>query len=142
MSDDPYTIYKLDEDLKATFEDNILPRLKDGEDVDDMLFECADSEVPVYYATQLELANNHNAFMHDKPDMGDGDNSPMEALALNIFEYCYQGLQKMVDEWKSERELLDCLECEDSGWVIEYTADGDELKVKCTECDYWEEENE
>ncbi len=104
MSDDPYTIYKLDEDIKGTFEDDILPRLKDGEDVDDMVHECADSKVPIYYGEQVELAQSHREFLHDKPGMGDGDNSPMQALGLNIYEYCYHEFSKMVEEWKEEQE--------------------------------------
>ncbi len=130
MSDNPYTIYKLDEDIKATFEDDILPRLKDGENVDDMIHECADSETPAHYSNQLDLARSHLEFMHESPSIG-GDNSPMQALIYNIYEHCYGEFQRMVQEWHDSK----CIMCEGTGLVDEQDEDGEWVEVKCTDCE-------
>ena len=138
---DRYTIYNLDEDIETEFKETLLPRLKEGEHIDnvrDSVHESADSLTPIYYSTQIELADSHNSFLHEKPNLGDGDNTPMEALALNIYDYIYQQLDAKIWEWDRDR----CPECDGLGIVYEENEDGEEVEVKCTECDYWEEEDE
>lgn len=94
--------YEIDSDKYESFEE-----LEQGIEISDMIFETADSMVPVYYSELLDLAADNNNLATDEPELGpasgcnfDGTNSPINIIAANVFEalesylwHCWQELE-------------------------------------------------
>ncbi len=81
-----------DEFEMMPFED-VNEMYKDEEDnpdwVHDIIFEVADSNVPIYTSDLLDVASNDNWVATNKPGLGpafDGKPTPTNIIAANIFE--------------------------------------------------------
>lgn len=68
----------------------------------DTIHEIADSGIPIYNATLLELAANDNELALSEPELGpafDGTATPINIIAANVFEAIEAAL------WDRVREL-------------------------------------
>jgi len=93
--------WNIDSDKYESFEE-----LEQGIEISDIIFETADSMVPVYYSELLDLAADNNNLATDEPELGpasgsnfDGSNSPVNIIAANVFEALESDL------WDYWREL-------------------------------------
>src|SRR5438874_7765732 len=74
----------------------------DGGCESDVIHEIADSCVPVYTSTLLELAAGDNGLATDTPELGpafDGEPTPVNVIAANVYERLTEVL------WEEWREL-------------------------------------
>ena len=72
----------------------------------DVISEIADSAVPVYTATLLEIASNDVSLAVDEPELGpafDGSPTPANIIAANIYERI---LDSLWEYWRSDGEEL------------------------------------
>ena len=70
----------------------------------DVIHEIADGSVPVYTSDLLELASQDNNLATDVPELGpafDGEPTPVNIIAANVFEAIEQGLW---EEWREIEE--------------------------------------
>lgn len=73
----------------------------------DIIHEIADSSVPVYTYDLLQLAANHLELAVDTPELGpafDGEPTPVNIIAANVFEAITEGLWEEWREIEEERE--------------------------------------
>ena len=97
------------------------------DEVSDTIFEITDSSTPVYYSDMMKCANDDYSLMHETPELASGDETPMRALQLNIFdrienelceywEVLKDELQDDLDEYENlVSELEDIAEDPDRG---------------------------
>lgn len=73
----------------------------------DIIHEIADGSVSVYYSDLLELASQNNELALSVPELGpafDGEPTPVNIIAANVFEAIEQGLWEEWREIEEERE--------------------------------------
>jgi len=80
--------------------------LKHSIEISDLIFETADSSVPIYTSDLLECASDDLYLATEEPELGpasgsnfDGSNSPVNIIAANVFEALESDL------WDYWREL-------------------------------------
>lgn len=81
--------------------------MKDDENYSDTLHEIADSACPVYNSDIMEIASHDNDIMHGVPECGpafDGENTPINIAAANIYDAAMQAAHAKFDELKEEAE--------------------------------------
>lgn len=77
---------------------------------DDVLHELADSAVPVYNKDLLEIAANHHSIATGTPELGpafNGEPTPINIIAANIYEYIHQALNEKMWELRDEENSND-----------------------------------
>lgn len=127
MSDDTFYQAKKDvrEQLREAFEGVPLDdRSYWLDDCHDVIFEIADSNVPVYTSTIMQYAAEDINLATDEPEIGpafDGAPTPVNIVAANIYDAlsmeCWEELRDLEeehDEFMSELEEW-ILVCEDAG---------------------------
>ena len=102
MSNSELTLYDLVRDAK---EELIAEGTKAGfttvDEWSDLLHEIADSYVPVYHSTLLDLAAKHNDLGTDIPEIGpafDGSPTPTNIIAANVYEHLIMELHTAIEE--------------------------------------------
>ncbi len=85
--------------------------LLDASDPYDYIAEVADGFVPVYHSDLIEYGYHNRDLMHDVPELGpafDGEPTPMNIIAANIYEavsnHLHQELDKILEELEEELE--------------------------------------
>lgn len=76
-------------------------RFRDIEEPNDIIFEIADSHVPIYTSDLLRLASENTEFALSEPDISPafgGRPTPVNIIAANIFEKIEQSLW---EEWRT-----------------------------------------
>lgn len=95
----------LDESLLYAIEEGDLdPERPDRFEPHDLIFEAADSSVPVYTSELMELAAENIELATSEPELGPafgGEPTPTNIVAANVFEAIEQDL------WEYWRELVD-----------------------------------
>jgi len=96
MSNSELTLYDLARDAKEVFVEEIAKAgFTTADECSDLLYEIADSHVPVYYSTLLDLAAKHNHLGTDIPEIGpafDGSPTPTNIIAANVYEHLFDHL--------------------------------------------------
>ena len=96
MSSSELTLYDLARDAKEVFVEEIAKAgFTTADECSDLLYEIADSHVPVYYSTLLDLAAKHNHLGTDIPEIGpafDGSPTPTNIIAANVYEHLFDHL--------------------------------------------------
>jgi len=110
------TLDGLKEDAVREFKDWLIEN-PDNDEPHDVIFEIADSNVPIYTADILELGGNHWELMTEVPELGpafDGAPTPLNIIAANIFEAIEQAC------WECWREYEDADEDERTDLLREW----------------------
>ena len=92
------TLYELGQDVRAELRERIDEI--DRDEPHDVIFEIADSNVPIYNYDLLDVASNNINIAVNEPELGpafDGSPTPINVIAANIFEYLETELW---DEWE------------------------------------------
>jgi len=99
---------------------------------EDRCHEIADSSVPVYTATLMELAAGDVNLAHAEPECGpafDGEATPVNIIAANVYERLSNAANDELREYQEDME--DALEFEDGDRVESDTgARGDVLGIE------------
>ena len=93
------------DELRERAEDGGILRMNEP-DYDGALAEIADSSVPVYTSDLMELAANNLDLATNMPECGpafDGEPTPANIVAANIYEHVTQALW---DEWDTIKEEI------------------------------------
>lgn len=114
MNDDKIRMYDVErnaiEELRDRLNDLILEnKITDTDQIDneyhndlcDIIFECADSSVPIYTSDILQLAADNIDLATSEPDIGpafDGSPTPVNIIAANIFEAIEECLWTYIQE--------------------------------------------
>jgi hypothetical protein len=102
MSNSELTLYDLVKDAKEVFVEEIAKAgFTTADECSDLLYEIADSHVPIYYSDLLDLAAKHNHLGTDIPEIGpafDGSPTATNIIAANVYEHLSNELHKLVAE--------------------------------------------
>ena len=108
MSED-YSMRTLLEDARDSLKNDY--DLLDEVYPSDIIFEVADSSVPVYTADLLEYGSKNWELMTEEPELGpafDGSPTPVNIIAANIYEavsnYLHGELDDILEELREEAE--------------------------------------
>lgn len=122
MSDDKIRMYDVEQDAISELRDRLNDLISENKitDIDqidneyhnelcDIVFECADSGVPVYTSDILQLAADNIDLATSEPDLGpafDGSPTPVNIIAANIFEAIEDCLWTYIrDDLENDRKI-------------------------------------
>ena len=81
--------------------------LDDAEDMQDRIWELADSNTPIYYSDMLECVSDDIDLFITRPDNAGSEDTPDKLIQINIFERIEQALWERFREWKEEQEEIE-----------------------------------
>lgn len=103
-----YSLWDLYKDCRAELHEQVIEytRIKNGDEISDIIHEIADSNTPIYNWGILQYAANNIQLAVDEPEIGpafDGTPTPVNIIAANIYEAIEADLWEY---WSDELEEL------------------------------------
>lgn len=90
--------------------------LDNAENLEDRIWELADSNTPIYYSDMLDCVSDDINLFITRPDLADEDSTPDKMIKLNIFERIESALRERLEEWKEEQEEIERERNLQDGW--------------------------
>jgi len=81
--------------------------LDDVEDIEDCIWELADSNTPIYYSDMLECVSDDIDLFITRPDNAGPEDTPDKLIQINIFERIESALWERFREWQEEQESVE-----------------------------------
>ncbi len=155
MGDERKTMYKLLEGARESFDFDLEQQYDtDGDRLDflnephDRIHEMADSHVPVYTASLMELAADDISIATDVPELGpafDGEATPVNIIAANVYEAIQAALFEHANDiqqsMKDREHIHYCPECETEAYDCyreacdDVIGEDNETPVICESCE-------
>lgn len=111
---------------------NYLRRHGADNSVNDLIHECADGAVPIYYHDLLDVFGEASELWHEAPDCGfEGDGGILGAIARVIYDAIYSALYEYANELEGDSILCEADGCEDEDDHDEPTDDDPRCKEHC-----------
>ena len=99
----PLTLHQLEENLSSELEDD-KNEILSSEYSHDRITEIVDGCIPIYHSELLEMASNNTEMATNEPEIMafDGHNTPINAIAGNIYQHLQEKAYKWLDDAQKE----------------------------------------